>query len=121
MVAFAVLREIMGDSRASSPPVPARHSMISFGCPSCQLKLSVKDEFAGRSSRCPTCKQALTVPSPDRTLAYALPEKIDGEESSLARIGHHGSVTLEGERAARTPTTTQKPPRSVTEALAGRK
>lgn len=69
--------------------------MISFSCASCQMKLTVKPEFAGRSSRCPTCKQPLTVPSVDRTQAYVPPQEIAGEESSLARIGHAGSVTLE--------------------------
>jgi hypothetical protein len=44
--------------------------MISFSFPSCPLKLlklTGKPEFASRSSRCPTCKQPLTVPRLDMT------------------------------------------------------
>jgi serine/threonine protein kinase len=95
--------------------------MISFGCPSCQVKLSVKPEYAGRSARCPSCKHPLTVPSPDRTVAYVAPQQIEGEESSLARIGHDGGVTLEHDPGGRKATTAQKPQRSVDEALATRK
>src|SRR5205823_3426234 len=39
--------------------------MIAFSCPSCAMKFQLKDEFAGRSTKCPTCKHALTVPVPD--------------------------------------------------------
>jgi serine/threonine protein kinase/class 3 adenylate cyclase len=38
--------------------------MIHFSCV-CGLKLKVKDEHAGRSSRCPTCKRPITVPPPN--------------------------------------------------------
>ena len=95
--------------------------MISFGCPSCQIKLTVKPEYAGRSSKCPSCKQPLTVPGLDQTQAYVPPQQIDGEESCLAKIGHDGGVTLEHDPAGRNPTTAQKSQRSVGEALAGRK
>ena len=37
--------------------------MISFSCSHCGMKLKVKPEFAGRSSKCPTCKQPLVVPA----------------------------------------------------------
>lgn len=94
--------------------------MISFGCPSCQMKLTVKPEFAGRSSRCPTCKQPLTVPSPVNTEAYVPPQSLDGEESGLAKIGHDGGVTLERDPAGCNPTRDPKSQRSVGEALARR-
>jgi serine/threonine protein kinase len=84
--------------------------MLSFRCPSCQLKLTIRPEFAGRASRCPTCKQPLTVPSPDLTQAYAPPQQIDGEESGLAKIGHTGCVTLEHGLAGHKPTPVPKPP-----------
>src|SRR5262249_45322401 len=77
--------------------------------------------FAGRSAKCPTCKRPLTVPSPDKTVAYVAPQQIDGEESSLAKIGYDGGVTLEQERTGRTATTVRKPPRPVGDALAGAK
>ena len=41
--------------------------MIAFSCSHCGMKLKVKPEFAGRSSKCPTCKQPLVVPAPDKT------------------------------------------------------
>lgn len=85
------------------------------------MKLTIKPEYAGRSSRCPTCKQPLTVPSPDSTQAYVPPQSIDGEESSLAKIGHDGGVTLEGHPYERKPATAQKLQQSVGEALAGGK
>ncbi len=96
--------------------------MISFRCPACQVKLTVKPQFAGRSAKCPGCKHSLTVPSPDRTQAYVPPQALDGE-SCLARIGHDGGVTLDQEAAGAKPTPApgQKRQRSVAEALAGRK
>jgi len=69
--------------------------MISFFCLNCGLKLQVKDEFAGRSSRCPTCKQPLVVPPPSRTQADVVAGQIDGTESSLAKAGVDGGVTLQ--------------------------
>ena len=60
--------------------------MISFSCAHCGMKLKVKHEFAGRSSRCPTCKQPLVVPAPDQTEAVPAGE-IDGTSSSLHQAG----------------------------------
>jgi Protein kinase domain len=94
--------------RAISGRAPG-FDMISFRCPSCQMKRTVKPEFAGRSSRCPTCKRPLTVPSLDRTQAYVPPQQIDGEESSLARIGHTGGVSLEHGPSGRQPASAPKP------------
>jgi serine/threonine protein kinase len=75
--------------------------MISFSCASCQMKFTVKPEFAGRSSRCPTCKQPLTVPSPDDTQATVAPQQI-GEESCLSRIGPDSDATVPPAQAGRT-------------------
>ena len=75
--------------------------MISFSCSRCGMKLKVKPEFAGRSSRCPTCKQSLVVPAPDQTQADVVAGEIDGTESSLAKAGVDGGVTLEPFAAAR--------------------
>lgn len=69
--------------------------MISFFCLNCGLKLQVKDEFAGRSSRCPTCKQPLVVPPPSQTQAEVVAGQIDGTDSSLAKAGVDGDVTLQ--------------------------
>ena len=75
--------------------------MISFSCSRCGMKLKVKDEFAGRSSRCPTCKQALVVPASDKTVANVEAGEIDGTDSSLAKVGHDGGVSLEPVTAVR--------------------
>ncbi len=69
--------------------------MISFFCPDCGLKLQVKPEFAGRSSRCPTCKRPLVVPAASLTQADIAAGPIDGTDSSLAKAGVDGGVTLE--------------------------
>jgi serine/threonine protein kinase len=93
--------------------------MISFPCSHCGLKLTVKLEFAGRASRCPTCKQPLVVPAPDKTHAEVASGQIDGADSSLAKAGvegeGEGGVTLEPKAAAARPGW-----KSVQELLAGR-
>ena len=40
--------------------------MIHFACLQCGMKFKVKDEFAGRSTRCPTCKSPVQVPDLSR-------------------------------------------------------
>lgn len=35
---------------------------MKFSCPTCGKVLNVKDEFAGKKARCPSCKEVLTVP-----------------------------------------------------------
>src|SRR5262245_9264701 len=72
-----------------------RSAMISFFCLHCGLKLQVKPEFAGRSSKCPTCKQPLVVPPLSMTQADVAGGQIDGTDSSLAKVGFDGGVTLE--------------------------
>lgn len=37
--------------------------MISFSCPSCDANLQVKDEHAGKTIQCPTCKAKAKVPN----------------------------------------------------------
>jgi len=59
------------------------------------MKLKVKPEFAGRSSKCPTCKQPLVVPLPSMTQADIGAGQIDGSDSSLAKAGVDGGVTLD--------------------------
>jgi uncharacterized Zn finger protein (UPF0148 family) len=39
--------------------------MISFECPSCNAKLQVKDEHAGKTIQCPTCKTKVAAPAAD--------------------------------------------------------
>jgi serine/threonine protein kinase len=68
--------------------------MIAFSCSYCGVKLGVKDEFAGRLSKCPTCKQPLVVPAASATSAFVPPQQIDGADSSLAKVGLGGGITL---------------------------
>src|SRR5262245_54366619 len=68
--------------------------MIAFSCAGCGMKFSVKDEFAGRSTRCPTCKQPLTVPSPSLSQTRLPAGAIDGPRSCLAHAGLNVGVTL---------------------------
>ena len=75
--------------------------MIAFSCSHCGMKLRVKAEFAGRSSRCPTCKRALTVPHPDKTEAGVPAAQIDGPPSSLDTVGLPGGVSVEPAKPAR--------------------
>jgi serine/threonine protein kinase len=65
--------------------------MIAFGCTQCSMKFQVKDEFAGRATRCPTCKIALVVPAPAVTLA---PAPAENSAKSVARHAHGAGVTL---------------------------
>jgi len=95
--------------------------MISFSCSHCGMKLQVKEQFAGRSSKCPTCKQPLVVPPPSVTGVYSPPQQIDDEGSSLAKAGFDGGVTLESDPKGRKPTAAQKPQPSIDDALASRK
>ena len=67
--------------------------MIAFSC-SCGMKFKVKEEYAGRSTKCPTCKQALTVPMPDKTVVHVPEGQIDGTASSLVQAGVEGGVTV---------------------------
>src|SRR5579871_3040518 len=47
---------------------------IRFSCPTCQRPLRVGEEYAGRQSRCPGCRTAVTVPSITGGGGGALPD-----------------------------------------------
>jgi chromosome segregation ATPase/DNA-directed RNA polymerase subunit RPC12/RpoP len=55
--------------RPPAPPAPAAPVQIAFSCSKCGMQLKVKPEFAGRSTRCPTCKEPLVVPAAAGTKA----------------------------------------------------
>jgi hypothetical protein len=74
--------------------------MIAFFCAQCGQKFNVKEEFAGRTTKCPTCKQPLTVPDLERTEAWLPNDTIDGSNSSLVQAGVHADVTLPPASAA---------------------
>jgi serine/threonine protein kinase/DNA-directed RNA polymerase subunit RPC12/RpoP len=89
--------------------------MIAFSCIHCGMKFQVKSEFAGRSTRCPTCKQPLVVPQ-EATVPLAVPSRLDGTPSSLARADFVCDVTLGGPR----PSGKEAASPPVAEILAGR-
>jgi DNA-directed RNA polymerase subunit RPC12/RpoP len=45
--------------------------MIKFHCSSCQKKLGVSDEYAGRRVRCPKCEETSIVPQMEASGASA--------------------------------------------------
>src|SRR5438309_184081 len=53
-------------------PAAARERLIAFACSNCGRQFSVKAEFAGRQTHCPSCKETLIVPAPlgDRTVTH---------------------------------------------------
>jgi serine/threonine protein kinase len=87
--------------------------LIVFNCTHCGMKFQVQDQFAGRQSKCPTCKHALIVPVP-AAIAVPAPARIEGPASSLHQAGLVGGVTLSG--AGNTPAPAS---RAVGAALAG--
>lgn len=74
--------------------------MIAFACAHCGMKFQVKPEFAGRSTRCPTCKHPLVVPPEDTLSTTPSLATLDGLPSSLARAGIFGDVTLATPKSA---------------------
>lgn len=68
--------------------------MIQFNCLECGMKFQVKDEFAGRDTKCPTCKSPLRVPELSRTEAPLPVASISGAESSLHKAGSSEGVTV---------------------------
>jgi serine/threonine protein kinase len=78
--------------------------MIQFACPHCSKKFTVKDEFAGRASKCPACKRQLVVPQPDRTLAVFAPSCKTGDSSgSLENTAGKPDATLPTQPAPSQP------------------
>jgi len=69
--------------------------VIAFSCSQCGMKLKVKDQFAGRQSKCPSCKQPLVVPLPSHVDADVPAGQIDSTANSVAEAGMDGGVTLE--------------------------
>lgn len=63
------------------------------------MKLQLRDELAGRSGPCPTCKQKLTVPQPTKPAA-APTGRISGTPSSLQQAGLDVGVTIDPPRGA---------------------
>lgn len=87
--------------------------MITFSCPGCGKSLSVKDEFAGRRTKCPKCSNPLDVPSSPRAAArspksaaaipVATPALAEGSRPATARSSTSPkNVETDTERSAKT-------------------
>src|SRR4051812_27209358 len=93
--------------------------MIAFSC-NCGMKFQLKDEFAGRSTKCPTCKQSLTVPAATMAKTAPAPMRVSHvptdpahAQAQLVQAGA-GGVTL---ALKQKETSDGAAPRSVSEVL----
>lgn len=68
--------------------------MIPFTCEHCGTRFKVKDEYAGRTSRCPTCKQSIRVPVAN-TAAPIAKGHVAGLGSTLVQAQVPAGVTLD--------------------------
>ena len=62
---------------------------MNFNCPSCKLGLSVSEEHAGKSARCPSCGNRVTVPGLEKSPAGGAAMK--GTSGSEERQADRGS------------------------------
>ena len=96
--------------------------MIAYSCSTCQKKLSVKPELAGKRVKCPGCGQVTLVPAlvPANADLVTIPPSLDAEASPAAApdqkqfaIGKEGRVILLPLRVNNRDTATDPPPDSV--------
>jgi hypothetical protein len=64
---------------------------ISFSCPSCEHRLKVKDELAGRKVKCPSCGGGVLVPADEK----------DEDEAAAARPGRQAREESDEEERPR--------------------
>jgi serine/threonine protein kinase/formylglycine-generating enzyme required for sulfatase activity len=104
--------------------------MITFACASCHKKLSVKDELAGRTGRCPGCGKPVAIPATKLAGAVAEggkavlppepPPRVDPTRQPSAPVARDASdgPTLAPGLAAAAP---QRPDSAPDETVAGEK
>jgi serine/threonine protein kinase len=66
--------------------------MITFSCARCGVKLQVDKTNAGRQAKCPTCKSLVSVPK--LAMPMPMPPSVEGQSSSLDKLGLVGKVSL---------------------------
>src|SRR6516164_6738279 len=54
--------KVPGGAAAAPPPAPAAPATIAVTCPSCDKQLNLGAHLAGKSIKCPGCKQVVKVP-----------------------------------------------------------
>jgi S1-C subfamily serine protease len=63
--------------------------MIEFTCPSCGRRLKVLDELAGKTGKCPQCRQSIKLPGPSASTAASpvavVPAPVQPQEPDLSR------------------------------------
>ena len=93
--------------------------MITLLCPSCQVKLKVKDELAGKKVRCPHCKQPMDIPAgtaEDATLPpHLAPSR---EDATIPPSVPAPMATIPEPEAGRSDAGTDEGPRESLEAAA---
>jgi serine/threonine protein kinase/CubicO group peptidase (beta-lactamase class C family) len=57
--------------------------MIAFTCASCQVKLSVKDELAGKKGKCPSCGAPVAIPQAKLAAATTFSASRDGRDRNV--------------------------------------
>ena len=84
-------------AHAGGSPNAGGSQRIAFSCEKCGMKFSVPAQCGGRKTTCPTCKNPLSVPPLAQLIQSPAAGRIDGTQSSLAKAGMEGGLTLAGD------------------------
>lgn len=67
-------------------------NVIELACPHCGVDIDLKEEMAGRTTKCPSCGKQLIVPHPPKPPDdQSTPESKEGETSAVGEFA--GEVT----------------------------
>ena len=67
------LRRVITRSVMSTLNPGGCRTMLDFPCPGCGKNIQTKDEFAGKTARCPSCQTKFVVPGPSGSFAASPP------------------------------------------------
>jgi hypothetical protein len=59
---------------------------ISIVCPGCKKRFQVRDEFAGKSGPCPTCKTIIKIPTKAEEVTIHAPEGFGGSKGVTGKL-----------------------------------